>query len=192
MNHRTAALPILLLTNPGDPNIVKPHGQKRMIEMKKYIRAVNKHLNLPPEIRRRVMCDFVSTINAMRGSGMSDEAIIRELGTAKEAAAAYNERMKAFAYRKSSWRFAFAAMAVIGAVELLGYLAAWFAANVLGGISFPVTEAATVGIIGGADGPTAIFVTAAVGPVSDLLWMMILMIVGIWGYLRLRRCRQKR
>lgn len=159
--------------------------------MKKYIRAVRRRLNLPAEVRDRALTEFVSTVNTLQQSGMTGDEIIRQLGTAKQAASAINEKMKDYAYRKSPWRFAFAAMAVIGAVELLGYLAAWFAVNVLGGISFPVTEAATVGIIGGADGPTAVFVAASVGPVSELLWVLLLTAAGIYGYLRLCRCRQR-
>ena len=54
---------------------------------------------------------------------------------------------------------------------------------------FVPNEAYSIGIIGGADGPTAIFVTAPVW-ISYLIPTAAL-IVGIWGYLRLSRPSQK-
>ena len=90
--------------------------------------------------------------------------------------------------KKSPWRFAFLACAVYGAVKLLGGL--WV--NIVYWLSvlfmeirseFVPNEAYSVGIIGGADGPTAIFVTAPVW-VSYLIPTAAL-IIGIWGYLRL-------
>ena len=96
--------------------------------------------------------------------------------------------------KKNPWRFAFLACAIYGAAKLLGGL--WV--NIVYGFSvlfmeirseFVPNEAYSVGIIGGADGPTAIFVTTPVW-VSYLIPVAAL-IVGIWGYLRLSRPRQK-
>ena len=96
--------------------------------------------------------------------------------------------------RKSPWRFAFLACALYGAVKLLGGLwvniVYWFSVLFMKIRSeFVPNEAYSVGIIGGADGPTAIFVAAPVW-ISYLIPTAAL-IVGIWGYLRLRRPRQK-
>ena len=96
--------------------------------------------------------------------------------------------------KKNPWRFAFLACAVYGAVKLLGGL--WV--NIVYWLSvffmeirseFVPNEAYSIGIIGGADGPTAIFVTAPVW-VSCLI-PTAAMIVGIWGYLHLSRPSQK-
>ncbi len=88
--------------------------------------------------------------------------------------------------KKRLWQFAFGALSLVSGLNLLGNLAAWVIADVLGGISFPVKKAATIGIIGGADGPTAIFVTAAAAPVwQQLLWLLLLA-VGICGYRHFR------
>lgn len=85
--------------------------------------------------------------------------------------------------RKSSWRFAFLAAAVIGALELLGSAAAWIFCRLAVAPQFAVGEAASIGIIGGADGPTAIFVA---GPGwTSLMLPLLLLIVGVVGYLRL-------
>ena len=165
-------------------------------KMKKYVNAVERRLNLPREIKARVMSDFSSSIQARREAGMSDEAIYAELGTPKKAAADLNEQMKEFAYRKSPWRFLFAAMAACGAAELLGvlwgYLVYFWYQLVYSEvmcIGATTMESSSIGIIGGADGPTAIFVTTPI-------WMhyilpVLALVVGIWGFLRLRKCKQK-
>ena len=96
--------------------------------------------------------------------------------------------------KKNPWRFAFLACTIYGAVKLLGGLwvniVYWFSVLFMEIRSeFVPNEAYSVGIIGGADGPTAIFVTAPVW-VSYLIPTAAL-IVGIWGYLHLSRPSQK-
>ena len=96
--------------------------------------------------------------------------------------------------KKNPWRFAFLACAIYGAVKLLGGLwvniVYWFSVLFMEIRSeFVPNEAYSIGIIGGADGPTAIFVTAPVW-ISYLIPTAAL-IVGIWGYLRLSRPSQK-
>ena len=79
------------------------------------------------------------------------------------------------------------ALAVFGILKVFGFLAAWLIGDVIGGISFSVTNAATIGVIGGADGPTAVFVTASKGPVWELALWSVLTAAGIWGSLRFRK-----
>lgn len=158
-------------------------------KMKKYVNAVERRLNLAGNIRSRVMSDFSSSIQARRESGMTDDAIYAELGTPKQAAANLNEQMKEYTYRKSPWRFLFAALAVYGVAELLGSLAAYVLYLFLSDPVFHVNEASSIGVIGGADGPTAIFITTPdwTGYVLPVLALSI----GILGFLRLRKCKQK-
>ena len=87
-------------------------------------------------------------------------------------------------WKKHLFRFVFGALAGVGALGLLAYLAAWLIRDIFGGISFNVSKAATIGIICGADGPTAVFVTAATGPAWELLLWVLLLAVGIWGFRR--------
>ena len=159
-------------------------------KMKKYLRAVEHRLNLPKEVKARVMSDFLSSIEARRESGMTEEAIYAELGTPRKAAADLNEQMKEYACRKSPWRFAFLACAIYGGGKLLSGV--WV--NILYWIlrlkiMLTPGEMASVGIIGGADGPTSIFVTTPAW--MHYLVPLFLLVVGIWGYLRLRKCKQK-
>lgn len=88
-------------------------------KMKNYVNAVERHLNLPREIKARVMSDFQSSIAARREAGQTDEEIYAELGTPAKAAADLNEQMKDYTYRKSPWRFLFLGIAAIGGVRLL-------------------------------------------------------------------------
>ena len=158
-------------------------------KMDPYCRAVKRRLNLPREIKERVMTDFVSDIEARRERGMTDAEILAELGTPKKAAEELNDQMKEYAYRKSPWRFLFAALAIYGLWEVLGALAAMLLYLAM---SDPLTEASSVGIIGGADGPTAVFVTTS----TVLGWQhyiipLVALAAGIWGFYRLCRCKQK-
>ena len=87
---------------------------------------------------------------------------------------------------KNPWRFLFLAIGAYGAIKLLGGI--WV--NIMYLLissekTISTSEAYSVGVIGGADGPTAIFVTAP-------LWIsyvipVLCLIVGILGFLKLRK-----
>ena len=162
-------------------------------KMKNYVNAVERRLNLPQEIKARVMSDFSSSITARREAGMTDEAIYAELGTPKKAAADLNEQMKEFAYRKSPWRFVFGAAAFLAAVWIVLSRVLLHFGMILETFTFQFypNEAASIGIIGGADGPTAIFVAGRTGFDWDVAIMAVVMIVCILAYFRLSKCRQK-
>lgn len=88
------------------------------------------------------------------------------------------------------WRLASAVLVIFSSLQLIGYLAVWLIAHVLHGISFSV-PAASVGVIGGADGPTAVWVTAATGPVWQPVLWLVLLTVGIYGCIKLRGNHRK-
>lgn len=93
--------------------------------------------------------------------------------------------------RKNLWRYLFGICAIYGAWKLLGVL--WVNLIYLGVRGWdhfsPQSMAVSIGIIGGADGPTAVFVAAP--PWAQNLVSMILLVVGIWGYFRLSRRRRE-
>ena len=157
------------------------------MNIEKYLKAVGRRLNLPKDVKERVMSDFVSSVRARQEAGQSDEQILAELGSPRKAAADLNEQMKEFAYRKSPWRYPFAVAAAFGAAKLLkllvGQILYWT-------MQIPLRlESASIGVIGGADGPTAVFVTSS--PAMGHIAAVMLLIVGIWGFLRLSRCIKK-
>ena len=131
----------------------------------------------------------------LQEAGKTDEEIRAELGSPKKVAAELNEQMKEFAYRKSPWRFAFLAGAVLSGLWLAAYRLALWLFQMLTGASLILgpSEASNIGIIGGADGPTAIFVTATTSGFDwDLLIVTAMLMIGIAGFLRLRRCKPRR
>lgn len=158
-------------------------------KMKRYTNSVERRLNMPKDVKRRVMNDFINSISARREAGQSDAEIYAELGSPKQAAADLNEQMQEFTYRKSPWRFAFAALAVFAAL--------WFLGQVWGRIAYGLLRiywtlkprAGSVGIIGGADGPTAIFVTTSVPDWLLLVSSLVLLAIGLFGWWKLRKCK---
>ena len=72
-------------------------------------------------------------------------------------------------------------LAAISGFNLLSGIACWLIADVFGGLSFNVTKASTIGIIGGSDGPTAIFVTATHPHIGEFLLWLGLLTIAIYG-----------
>ena len=156
-------------------------------KMKKYTNSIEHKLNMPKDVRDRVMNDFISSIQGRREAGQTDEEIFAELGAPKKVAAELNEQMKDYTYIKSPWRWACLAI-IIGCILSLifggtiGLLVHLLNASV----------SSSIGIIGGADGPTSIFVTTSV----DYIWYQagitaIILIMAILGFYRLSRCPRK-
>ena len=83
----------------------------------------------------------------------------------------------------------FGGLAAYGAAELLGGLVARVLMLYYKTSSLNVGAAASIGIIGGADGPTAVFVTTP-GWMHYITPVLLLMI-GIWGLIRLRKRKEK-
>ena len=155
--------------------------------MKQYTNAVSRRLNLPREVKNRVIHDFCSSIQGRREAGQADEDIFAELGSPKKVAAELNDQMKEYAFVKSPWRWAFLALIAGGGIYLVldgvGSIAAYLLSRSL---------ASSVGIIGGADGPTAIFVTASpLGILGRMLCALLVVLIGTLGFRRLSRCKRK-
>lgn len=91
--------------------------------------------------------------------------------------------------KKSPLRFAFLAMAAVGVYEILGNLAARFLYLAMPDPFLTAAESASIGIIGGADGPTAVFV--ATPGWTHWIVPVLLLVIGIFGFIRLSRCKQE-
>ena len=159
---------------------------KEQKKMKSYMTAIERRLNLPREVKARVMTDLQSSVAARREAGQTDEEIYAELGAPKAVAAELNEQMKAYAYTKSSWRWAALAAAGLSAVMLLLHGAQGLLVSLL---NLSVQEQNSLGIIGGADGPTAIFVTTTWTP-GDMIPWLILLFMGLIGWRMLSRMKK--
>lgn len=155
--------------------------------LKKYRKAIARRLNMPKDVKDRVMNDFMSSIQGRREAGQTDAQILAELGCAKKAAAELNEQMKDYTFVKSPWRWACLAIIVGCVISLIfGGVIGWLT------YAFNAAVAQSVGIIGGADGPTAVFVTTS----PDYLWYqwgitLLILVMAILGFYRLSRCPRK-
>ena len=92
----------------------------------------------------------------------------------------------------SKFRFVFLALSVVTGGWLAWYGAFQFLVSkfLTDGASTAIltqSEAASLGIIGGADGPTAIMVATTAGPDWDLILVGALFIIGLVGYFLLRK-----
>lgn len=157
-------------------------------KMKKYTNSVERKLNLPRDVKRRVMADFISSIQSRRDAGLTDEEIFAELGAPGAVAADLNEQMREFAYRKSPWRWACLVLMILCALML----------TFKGGVQMMLflmdlnVNAGSVGIIGGADGPTAVFVTRTSGAMYlETAMIVLVLILSLIGFYRLGHMRKK-
>lgn len=161
--------------------------KQKSTNWKRYLGAVNRRLNMPKRYRQRVLSDLESSIAARHEAGESDDEILQALGTPKQAAEEMNAQMQPHTWRKSPWRFAALALGVFGALILL--LEGVWPVMLLG-------ANASLGVIGGADGPTAIFVTSVQKEVgfidAEMLIGAALLLAGVAGYILLRRCPRKK
>ena len=158
--------------------------------MKKYLAAIARRLNMPKDVKERVMNDFQSSIQGRREAGQTEDAIFAELGPAKKGAAELNEQMKEYTYIKSPWRWVCLAV-IIGCILSLIF------GGTLGLLMrlFNASLADSVGIIGGADGPTAIFITTS-PDYREYVWYqagitVLILVMSVLGFWRLRRCPRK-
>lgn len=89
--------------------------------------------------------------------------------------------------RKNPWRFL-----CLGAAVLAGL---WMAVDKLLPLLVArklTQEAASIGIIGGADGPTAIFITSQPSSLWNWLVPLVILILGIVGFIRLGHCKNSK
>lgn len=127
--------------------------------IKRYVNAIEWHLRLPLKEKARVMSDVSTSIIARHEAGESYEAIMKDMGTPRQVAQRFNAAM-GVSDKPSRWRFLFLALLVllvIGVIVKVSYEQGTLAGQAS---AFFAGSSADVGVIGGADGPTAIFVAS--------------------------------
>ena len=102
------------------------------MNMDKYLRAVRRRLNMPKNLKDRVMTDFASSVEARFEGGQNMETIVAELGKPREAAAELNRQMEEYTYQKSPWRWACLGLAIIFGWRLARHSAASILMMLLG------------------------------------------------------------
>ena len=166
--------------------MINPYCKDLPVEVKKYLKTVDRKLKLPKEIRAKVISDLVTGICSRKENGEDYEEILRSMGSAAEVAAGLNEEMMDMTFRKSPWRWLCLPVGLMSLAVILER-----------GITGLLTHAAnltvdSLGVIGGADGPTAIFVTSTPGTdARSLVIAGILLILSIVGFYLLSHLKHK-
>lgn len=157
-------------------------------KMKKYLRAVRRKLNLPSDVKKRVMTDFTSSIQSRKEAGKTDDEIYSEFGNPTEVAADLNEQMKEFAYIKSPWRWVCFALIIVCSMALLYKGGAGLLVAIL---SFTLFNE-NVGVIGGVDGPTQIYIAQSQDSmVHGMVMTALILVMSILGFYFLGHMRKK-
>ena len=158
------------------------------MKMVSYLRKTRRRLNMPKDLKDRVMADFASSLELRLENGQSWQAILTELGTPSQAAKELNTQMEEYTYRKSPWRWLCLGLAVFSGLciayeGLAGLLLVLFN---------KAYNAASIGVIGGADGPTAIFVTTAASDrfIPSMGIYILLLAMGIVGFFALSKLKR--
>lgn len=132
--------------------------------VKRYMNAIERRLRADRKTRIRIMTELAGDFESRREAGQSDEQIMAELGTPDEVAAQFNAALGT-PVRPSRWRWIFVVLAaLVLVIALAPMLASQLAAE----------QVASIGVIGGADGPTAIYVTStpAQSLIGALPWLL--------------------
>ncbi len=153
-----------------------------MNEVKRYVNTVERHLHLDRSTRLRVMNDLASDLQSRLDAGETLADIQADLGDARTLAETLNREFSDHRDNASPWRWAFLVLAI--------FLALVFAVSGLTARQ----EVASIGIIGGADGPTAIYVADSFGGLDTLhtLSWLAALVGGYWLLGPARRGSRKR
>ena len=159
-----------------------------------YLLSVRCRLSLPRRIKQQELNHLREQILKNVIPGADPDLYLRQLGSPRLQAAQIQSRHPEF--KRSPWRWLFLFISVCGLLGLLWPLILKFSASCLlvSGSVFRIsdaTQAASVGIIGGADGPTAVYVTTAVPGFLRTLFFIVITILGFTGYVRFRHRKQK-
>lgn len=158
------------------------------MNIEKYLRSVRRRLNMPKALKDRVMTDFRSSVEARLEDGQSIETILAELGSPRDAAAELNRQMQEYTYKKSPWRWVCLLLAAVSGFRLIRH----WSAGILMMIFGRPRHGADIGIIGGADGPTAIFVTTSPDVFLYRFALYgLLLILSIIGFIALGKLKRK-
>lgn len=155
--------------------------------IRKYLRRILRSLRLPGSIKQRIYSDLKTSIQAKAEAGMSDQEIIASMGSPNEVAAEFHEQMPDCCYHKHPLRF------VCLFISIFSFLALLIKLFLNAFLSWLMNSESSIGIIGGADGPTSIFVATVVrdGISPEYILYPLLILLGLLGYYRFSRRKRK-
>ena len=150
----------------------------------KYIEEIIRRLKLSKNTKTRIRQDLFQDIQTAMDQGETLEEIISRMGTPEEAAQEFNESCGGEAVFSAGRRAA--KIVMISAIILSSLFLLFQGVLFLSQWYFSANISQSVGVIGGADGPTAIFVTYQFDPVIAALKLAIPVIIIFAGILGLR------
>jgi len=144
---------------------------------KQYINRVMHHLHLPGDLRDRVREDLTQDIRAALENGETMEQIIERMGKPYHLATELEQNyLGECAPMPKGKKFLRVASVIAIVASIFSLLSNGIKMLILNSIA---NEAASIGIIGGADGPTSIFVTTSIAPMWKIIAQPALAVVVI-------------
>ena len=146
-------------------------------KIKKYVNAIERHLHMSLKQKARVNTDLGTEIHLRMEAGATADEVIQEMGSPKEVAERFNEEMGTRREGKNFFRILFLCFSIFAVILLLIFAVEGFLENQR--IEREMAEA-SVSIIGGADGPTSVFVAGKLnGDMANVFIIAGAVILGI-------------
>lgn len=175
-----------------DPSENSPRASLSPIA-RRYLRAVKRELCLRGADRKQAL---KALKESFRGIRCSYGDFITRFGSPLQTADMLNHSIEGYVFDKSDLRIPCMALGIAGAL-VAAYRIAYgaflrFLASSAAAIEI-MTDSASIGVIGGADGPTSIFITTAAASHSQLITMLGLLLAaaGFTGFYLLRYRKHK-
>lgn len=143
---------------------------------KQYCRRVKRALSLPAKEKRRILRDLEEIFRSAEENGESEIDVIKRLGSPAEFAAGYG----------SSQKFRPIGSILLAGCAVILFLLAAISGNVMD------LEKETFGVIGGADGPTRIYVSSAFSWGSVFGWTGGIFLIAALALLLISIIRYRR
>ena len=156
---------------------------------RRYLRAVRHELCLPGKARKEALAALKAQLSHL---DCSYPELISRMGSPLQAADLYNRSQDGVFYTKSLWRIPCLILGILGSLFFLlkafGNELVYFLVSHQG---YSLGQAYSIGVIGGADGPTSIFVSTLPDP-SATYWYLIYLLSAVFGFLGYYYFRHKK
>lgn len=155
-----------------------------------YIEEIMRHLVLPNATKKRIRQDLEQDIQSAIDQGETFDQVMRRMGSSEDVARDFNESLAAPAAvlsgKQKAVKILLIVVIVLSALSLLS-------TGIPLLFSFLFSFHQSLGIIGGADGPTAIFITGTLSPLLvavRLLLPALFLLASIWGLRCISRAKK--
>lgn len=153
----------------------KKEKDRQEVFLGRYLRKIGKKLEVSEPMKKRILSDLENDIRAGMEHGESLEAICGRMGTPKEIAGRFSREMGEGGNRRtgsSAWRIG---AALSGAALVFWLLWSFMAPGAAGTWG---TGDLAVAVIGGADGPTSIYLAGRIAEPWDTMFLLAAVMLG--------------